>query len=90
MKEKGVRRCQNHSGKDRGNLEQEEPGSAKHRKLVLSSNKAQLPNIWKSLKLYDMSCVEVLCRVKYKLRKEELIAMTQTSKLVPLLCFSCQ
>lgn len=47
-----------------------DPGSEKHRELVIFSNKAPLLNICKSLKWYNMSHVEVLCRDKYKLRKK--------------------
>lgn len=81
--------CQNHSARHKANLGEEDPGSEKHRELVIFSHKAPLPNICKSLKWYNMSHVEVLCRDKYKLRKKWLVAMTQTSQLVLLLSFPC-
>lgn len=73
--------CQNHSARHKVNLGEEDPGSAKHRDLAIFSKKAPLLNICKSLKWYNMSHAEVLCRDKYKLRKKELVAMTQKSQI---------
>lgn len=74
-KEEGMRSCQNHPGRDRGNLREEESGSEKHREQVIRGNKAQLPNV-KITEVVQHAHAGVLCRDKYKVRKEEHVAMS--------------